>query len=415
MKTKTIIFTFLLLVVGLLSGCSASDREPNYVYDDYGTTNTDPVSPDPVVQEPDVAGGDVLQSAVIPALENRKIIYTADLSMTSEEPVDVYNNIINNLDTYSAYIESANITSSRYIVKIRVLSVNFTDFVEEIKTTGDIVSFNKSSDDVTNSYSTFEARKLALETQHTRILELIAAAIDLQDILTLEDARFEIETELNEIGAKLANFDSLVDFSTINLVINKATETVVVLPATSNPSVSVLEIEKTTVQLEVYNSSASPVVIYVDVLQNGEFIKQYEKDAYGESTVLFNIDKLKSFKDYTFKVSTIAADHRESSVISREVLTEKTFLNRVTNVFVISFNTLVSLVQFVGLAVVAVSPYLVLIAVSFYPVKFLHSIYRKKFPKKERVLREYPARKGEAIKSKNEETKEHQNKDAKYL
>ena len=379
MKRKISIFILLLGTLVLLAGCSSKDLDGvAYNGDDYGTVDTEPVAPAPVIEDPDLSGGDVIQSAVIPALENRKIIYTANLSMTSDEPSEVYNTVINNLDTYSAYIESAQINSTKYIMKIRVLSVNFTDFVEAIKTTGDVVSFSKTSDDITNSYSTFEARKLALETQQ---------AVDLEDILTLEDARFDIETELNEIGASLANYDSLVDFSTINLVVNKATETVTILPITSSPQVNVIEITKSTIDLEVYNTSDQPVIIYVDLLQNGEFIRQYDQEAYGDSSVVFEIDDIKSFKEYTFKVTTIAADHRVSSIVTREAITDKTFINRVTNVFVTSFNTLVSLAQFIGLTVVAVSPYVVVGLIFFYPVKIAHNKYRNKYPKKDRVIK----------------------------
>ena len=383
MKRKISLFIVLLTTVLILSGCgSSNDAVDVYYGDDYQTIDTDPIAPDPIIGVADLAGGDVLQSAVIPALENRKIIYTAGLTMESDDPSVIYNNVIDNLDTYSAYIESAQINSIRYVVKIRVLSTNFTEFVEEIKTSGDVISFSKTSDDITNSYSTFEARKLALETQHTRILELIAEAVNLEDIITLEDARFEIETELNQIGASLANYDSLIDFSTINLVINRISETVFIAPRTSSPTVRVLEVSKNTIDLQVYNSSIEPVTIYVDLLLNGEFIRQYEEEAYGDSTVLFEIDDLKSFKEYTFKVVTIAAESRESNVISRDSTTEKTFLNEVSNVFIISVNSLVSIIVFLSLAFVAVLPYIIVGAALFFPTRFLHKKLRLKFPKK---------------------------------
>ncbi len=383
MKRKASLFIALFTVILLLSGCGLKDSvEDAYYGDDYQLVDTEPKAPDPVIEDVDLAGGDVIQSAVIPALENRKIIYTAGLTMESDDPSVIYNNVIDNLDTYDAYIESAQINTTRYVVRIRVLSTNFTEFVEEIKTTGDVVSFSKTSDDITNSYSTFEARKLALETQHTRILELIEVAVDLEDILILEDARFEIETELNQIGASLANYDSLIDFSTINLTINKISETVVIAPRTSSPTVRVLEVSKNTIDLQVYNSSEEPVTIFVDLLLNGEFIRQYEEEAYGDSTVLFEIDDLKSFKEYTFKVVTIAAESRESNVISRDSTTEKTFLNDVSNVFIISVNSLVSIIVFLSLAFVAVLPYIIVGTALFFPTRLLYKKYRLKFPLK---------------------------------
>jgi len=389
MKRKISLFLLLFTFAILLSGCGSNDKSDVYYGDEYSGVDSEPKAPDGAngADVDDVISnenGDVIQDAAIPALENRKIIYTARLRMNSEEPSEIYNNVIDSLETYSAYVESADITSTRYIVYIRVLSENFTDFVEEIKTTGEVVSFSKTSEDVTNSYSTFEARKLALETQHTRILELISEAVDLEDILTLEDARFEIETELNQIGASLANYDSLIDFSTIILSIYKVTEEEVVLPKTNSPIVKVLEVTKNTIDLEVYNSSEESANIYVDLLLNGEFIRQYEETTYGESTVVFEIDDLKSFKEYTFKVTSITSDHRESNVVSRYTTTEKTFFNEVGNVFVVSFNSLVSIFTFLSLAVVAILPYAIVGVIIFFPVRILYKKLRVKYPKKEK-------------------------------
>ncbi len=319
MKRSLLILIFTLLFVFTLVGCSNMDSEMAGSFDDYEEVNTDPVAPPADIVEANLAGGDVVQDADIPALLNRKIIYEASLTMEDPDPETIYNDVIDNLVTYDAYVESANITSTIYTIKIRVLSVNFTDFVDEIKTSGDLLSYTKTSEDVTNAYSTFEARKLALETQHTRILELIAVAVDLDDILTLEDARFEIEAELNEIGDTLANFDSLVDYSTINLQINKTVETEVILPRTDNPSISINEVNKNSAEIEVFNRADDPVTIYVDLLQNGEFVRQYEQDAWGDSKAIFKIGELDSNKEYTFKVTAISSDHRESYEVSRNI------------------------------------------------------------------------------------------------
>lgn len=386
MKRNGYLILCLVLIIGLLSGCAKSaEVDPSYDGSDYGKVDTDPTPPDPVVDDGEIAGGDVIQNADIPALENRKIIYIANLTMDSPEPNTIYNNVLDNLDTYSAYIESSSITATRYVVKIRVLSANYTAFIEAIKETGNVVSFSNSSQDITNSYSTFEARKAALEAQHTRILELIAVAETLEDIITLEDARIDIEAELIQIGNSLANYDSLVDFSTINLVITKTSEVEIVLPRTTTPYAFVYDVTKNSMKLDVTNNSSEPVVIYVDLLQNGEFIRQYESDALAESTIEFEITDLNSFKEYTFKVTTIAAESRESQIVTRVATTEKTFFNKVTNTFVVSFNVLVTIIEYIGLAVVAILPYVITAAIIYIPFKFLHRKYRDKFPKKEKV------------------------------
>ena len=375
MKIKKLLFVLLIGMTIILSGCSMADSaeyDPAYYGDEYSNEDTDPEEPAPVIDDADLEGGDVVQDADIPALLDRKIIYTASLGMNAPDPEIVYNNVMSELDTYGAYVESANITNTRYVVKIRVLSANFTDFIEEIKTTGDVSSYVKTSEDVTNAYSTFEARKLALETQHARILELIEVAVDLDDILTLEDARIDIESELNQIGDTLANYDSLVDYSTINLTINKTSEAVVVLPQTASPTVYVNEHTKNTAEVEVRNNDDLPVVIYLDVLQNGEFVKQYEGEAFPNGVSVFEIGGLDSNTDYTFRVTAISAEHRESNVVNRSALTESTFFNKVGNVFTSSFTVLVAIFEFLGLAIVAILPFAIVFTVIFIPSRILY-------------------------------------------
>ena len=217
---KKIALVIITVTVLLLSGCSSSEMEADYVLntESYRASGTDESGTDGSIDfEDDSSGGDISDFADNPVLANRKIIYIANLAILAEDPNAVYDIILSKLDIYEAYIEEEEITETRYEITIRVLSTNMIDFINDIKDNGELVSYSKTSEDITNSYSTFEARKEALETQHARILELIEIAVNLDDILTLEEERIDIESELNEIGLVLANYDSLVDYSTINI------------------------------------------------------------------------------------------------------------------------------------------------------------------------------------------------------
>jgi len=407
MNIKKLLLGILLLLTFSLAGCSANSEsiEPgDYYGDDYSETDSDPTPPAQEIEDTVLEGGDVIQAADIPALLNRKIIYTASLGMSSLTPATVYNDVISSLDTYGAYIEAETITASKYIVKIRVLSVNFTDFIDDIKQTGEVVSYSKTSEDITNAYSTFESRKLALETQQARILELIEVAVDLTDILTLEEARVNIETELNQIGDSLANFDSLVDFSTINLTIYETTEQVVVLPQTSRPSAYVVTTTKKTSELEVINQSDVAAIIYIDLLQNGEFVRQYEGEAFPDGKAIFEISNLKSNTEYSFRITAISADQRESSIITKSILTESTFFNKVGNIFVGSFNVLVAIFEFMGLAIVAIAPFAVAFAIVYIPSRILYKKYFRQYFKtrKENKQKAFDQRTKERIKREEE-------------
>jgi len=389
---KKIMFVFVLItMIFVLSGCASSDMAEYYENgDDYETEDTTPIEPAPTTTTDEIAGGEVFQDPNIPALLNRKIIYSATLEMLVEEPEDVYEDIIDVLDGYTAYIESADINGTRYIVKIRVLSENFDALINDIKTSGDVIGFTKSSEDVTNAYSTFEARLEALEAQHARIIELIEVAVDLDTILELEQARFEIESELNQIGDTLANYDSLVDFSTIDVTIRKVTEQEVVLPRTATPNINVYDIARNGAQVNIYNQDELPVVINMDLYVNGEFIREYEETALGDSVAKIVLSDLDSFTEYTLKVTVIANNQRVSYEDTYRFETEKTFWNKVGNVFTVSLDTLITLFEFLGLAFVALVPYIVVAGVLFFPIRALSrkKVLKKFFPHKKEPLQE---------------------------
>ena len=367
----------IMITLGfVLSGCSSSEMHDYDVEDQYEKSNdseSDLEDPDPIVNEAEDQGGDATESDPSPApeLENRKIIYKANLHMAVSNPTSVYNNILTTIDSYTAYIEEADITSNRYEVTIRVLSTEFDDFVEDLKTEGELVSYSKTSEDVTNSYSTYEAKIEALETRHARILELITTAEDLDTILMLEEERYEIESELNYYGNKLANYDSLVDYSTVTLKITEAKEEIIVLARTDQPSVTFTEINKNDITVELYNHSEQNVVLHVDVYRNGEFVTEYEENTFSDSRTIVTFDELKSNKEYTFKVTALADDHRVSLQETYRRSTEKTYGNRTTNTFVDSVNILVLFFEYIGLAITGLLPFAVTAAVIFVPVRII--------------------------------------------
>ena len=369
----------VMIVLGIaLSGCGSSadysyEEDPNSGFND---EPTDLENPDPVIDEADDQGGDTVEDNAAPALENRKIIYRANLEMAVTDPTSVYNEVLTTIGSYTAYIEEADITTNRYEITIRVLSTEFDDFVEDLKTSGELVAYSKTSEDITNSYSTFEAKKLALETRHTRILELISGASDLETILMLEEERYEIESELNYIGTKLANYDSLVDYSTVTLKIREAIEEIIVLPRTEAPNIIISEITKSAITMELYNHSEDNVTLHVDVYLNGEFVTEYEENTFSDSKAIVTFENLKSNQEYTFKVTALASEHRVSlqETVRRE--TEKTYGNRTTNTFIESVNVLVTLFEFLGLAITGLLPFAVVGGIIFVPVR-LYIVKRK--------------------------------------
>lgn len=365
----------MLLVVFGLSGCAANaEYEP--AGDEYYDSVQNGESESPEIDfTVDTNGGDVINSPDNPVLANRKIIYIANLALISTNPDTVYNNIVDMLSTYDGYIESENISNRKYVVTIRVLSANLMDFVEDIKLEGDVLNYSKTSEDITNSYSTFEARLDALETEHQRILDLIELAVDLDDLLILHDKRVEIETELNQIGLQLATYDSLVDYSTINITITKIENISDILDKTTKPSIYVKDQGTKYLTIQVINQSDEDATIYLKVKQNGELIREYDEEVYGGGSYEFEVTELDSNKVYTFEAYSLEKDHTISNMSTTSAKTESTFITRIASTFNASVNSIVTLFEVLGIMITALLPYAVLGTILFFPARIL---YRKK-------------------------------------
>lgn len=353
---RVLIAITLVISIFTLAGCKSESAmyEPDPSFDQ----DTEPDEPANPVVDPVINGGESTATANLSALIDRKIYYEADLKLETPDPNAAYNEIVDMLDDYSAYIEEANITSTVYVIKVRVLSENFGAFVEDAKLNGDIVSFEQSSTDVTNTYSNLEARKSALEAYQTRLIELIADA-SFNESITLMKEQADVETELLSISQDLSEYDSLIDFSTVEITIRKSITQEIILPRTTTPTISIIEVGKNQIDIEINNYSDQAVTLNVDIYQNGEFIQEYVETAFPDSKEIISIGGLDSNTEYKIRVVSLAEEHRISTEATRLFTTEATFINRISNVFISSFEVLVIILEGVVLVIVALFPFLV--------------------------------------------------------
>ena len=62
-----------------------------------------------------------------------------------------------------------------------------------------------------------ESRMLALRTEQTRLLELLAKAENMTDLLKIEERLTEVRYQLESITSKLRAMDNLVEYATVEL------------------------------------------------------------------------------------------------------------------------------------------------------------------------------------------------------
>ena len=210
----------LLLVFGLLAGCSApTAANKGQAYDEYLYDNAPGAESDSMLNE------SATGTSQAGAPQNQKLIKTVRINAETEDLDSLLSQIDERITELNGYVEarqvyngSPNSSRSRYAdltVRIPVEALN--QFVDHVSETSNIVSSSEDTQDVTLTYVATESRINALRTEEKRLLELLAKAQTMDDLLLIEARLSEVRSELEKHTSQLRLYDNLVDYGTIHL------------------------------------------------------------------------------------------------------------------------------------------------------------------------------------------------------
>lgn len=227
MKKLLALVLALMMTVSLLAGCgsnaaadmmydtpAAEAPEMDYVYDEEkGLTSTDS------------------SQAQLP--EDQKIITTVYMDAETEDMNALLEKINAKVAELGGYMEAQDIYNgssyssyrSRHAnLTVRIPADKLNGFVEHVGNYANIISQNTSTENVTLSYIATESRITALETEQDRLLELLAMAENMEEILLIESRLTEVRTELEQVTSVLRSYDNRINYSTIHLGISEVVE-----------------------------------------------------------------------------------------------------------------------------------------------------------------------------------------------
>ena len=222
----------LILLMAIFAGCSA--RAPGAVYDKnegyYAEMETAVATTGAALESTNTA---TTSAASI----NQKLIRTIRLEAETEAMDDLLASVVQRVEELGGYIEDRNIYNgssyatgvNRYAnLTIRIPADRLDEFVVQVSQVSNITSNRETTEDVTLDYVDTQSRIVALETEQARLLELLAKAENMEDLLLIESRLTDVREELERVNSQLRLYDNLVNYGTIHLNITEVRQYTVV-------------------------------------------------------------------------------------------------------------------------------------------------------------------------------------------
>lgn len=230
MKKYISIILSLTLLAALLAGCGGSDKSTASYNMEYAAM-ADDAAMAPAEGAAMKNGADT-GSTTLP--QNHKWIVTVNLTAETDDLDALRSALDEKIAALDGYVENQSINNgSAYGSSRRYRSANLTiripagqvdGFLQDVGGIANIVRQSKSIEDVTLSYVATESRLKALETEEARLLELLAQADTMTDLLEIEARLSEVRYELENYASQKRLYDNQIDYATIYVSIEEVQE-----------------------------------------------------------------------------------------------------------------------------------------------------------------------------------------------
>lgn len=165
-----------------------------------------------------------------PALSNRKIIRNADMTVETLSFDTFANELAAAVDAIGGYVESSSIGNrsgrsdhtlryARYT--IRIPAERLDDFLNDVSGLGNVTASSTGLRDVTTNYVDSEKHLESLRIEQEALLEILAKAETVEDIITVQDRLTYVRYEIESYEAILRTYDDQIALSSVTLSVNE--------------------------------------------------------------------------------------------------------------------------------------------------------------------------------------------------
>ena len=229
MKMKKLLAFVLVLVVtaSVFAGCGASSVNKDMAMPEAAAPMEAPMKNNMVM------AGSAVTADTIRQESGQKLIRRVNIDAETEDLEALLAELTAQIGALDGYIENQELYNGSTQASYRHRSANLTvripadkldSFVQQVKGVSNVVSYNESQEDVTLTYVSTESRIKALETEQARLLELLAQAQNMSDLLEIEARLTDVRYELESVTSQLLVLANKVDYATVRLYISQVRE-----------------------------------------------------------------------------------------------------------------------------------------------------------------------------------------------
>ena len=125
------------------------------------------------------------------------------------------------------YVESSSLDGGTYrwgYFTVRIPRAKFQDFCDRAGALCQLNSKSVERQNVSEQYYDTESRLTTQRTKLERLQTLLSQATQMEDIITLESAIADTELTIERLTGTLRNYDSLVDYSTVDITLHEVSQ-----------------------------------------------------------------------------------------------------------------------------------------------------------------------------------------------
>ena len=157
----------------------------------------------------------------LPSTLDRKIIQTATLQIATDEVSKKFEDVGNIAAAAGGFISSSSFGNSgenqTASITIRVPGENYQRALNELRRLGDVKGEQSSANDVTEEFTDLQSRLRNLQATEAQYLTFLQRAVDLSDVLTVQDRLNQVRAEIEQVQGRLALVEHQTDLATITV------------------------------------------------------------------------------------------------------------------------------------------------------------------------------------------------------